>query len=354
MEPMTPPIGLALSGGGSRAIAFHLGVLKALNELGILSQISAISTVSGGSVIGALWVCHEGPFEDFESECRTLLAMGFERGLIRRLLSLKPFPLAKALRLFFSAYSRVDLLAEHFDAELFHGRTLSSIPKHPVLIINATELNTGKNYKFGREVMGAYTTGPVSTEGVLVATAVAASAAYPVFLPTLAFKTSQPLSQSKAPPPYACLTDGGVYDNLGATTLLPDKSPEVSFLIQECGTLLVSDASKPYEIQLREYTRWISRMKLSMLTAMQRVRSLTYQHLYTLLESGKLDALVTIKMDSEDPSLNTGFSPQDLLQLAHYPTDFKAMPPTLMELFIKRGQYTAKVLIQKYIPHLVS
>jgi NTE family protein len=50
------PLGLALSGGGFRATAFHLGVLKRLRELGLLAQVDALSTVSGGSIAGAYWV----------------------------------------------------------------------------------------------------------------------------------------------------------------------------------------------------------------------------------------------------------------------------------------------------------
>ena len=38
--PATSKIGLALSGGGSRAIAFHLGCLRALNQLGLLDRVS--------------------------------------------------------------------------------------------------------------------------------------------------------------------------------------------------------------------------------------------------------------------------------------------------------------------------
>jgi Patatin-like phospholipase len=50
-EPAAPPaIGLALSGGGSRAIAFHLGCLRALHDLGILPQVKVLSTVSGGAL----------------------------------------------------------------------------------------------------------------------------------------------------------------------------------------------------------------------------------------------------------------------------------------------------------------
>ena len=42
-----------LSGGGFRAVVFHLGALRRLNELGILGHIDVISSVSGGSIVPA-------------------------------------------------------------------------------------------------------------------------------------------------------------------------------------------------------------------------------------------------------------------------------------------------------------
>ena len=45
------PIYLALSGGGTRAMAFHAGVLKFLAEGSALERVKAISTVSGGSLL---------------------------------------------------------------------------------------------------------------------------------------------------------------------------------------------------------------------------------------------------------------------------------------------------------------
>src|SRR5437763_5968466 len=50
-------IGLALSGGGFRAAIFHLGVIRRLEELGIMKDVDAISSVSGGSIIAAYYVC---------------------------------------------------------------------------------------------------------------------------------------------------------------------------------------------------------------------------------------------------------------------------------------------------------
>src|SRR5437870_12677580 len=52
-------IGLCLSGGGYRAMLFHLGALWRLNELGYLPKLARISSVSGGSitagVLGMNW-----------------------------------------------------------------------------------------------------------------------------------------------------------------------------------------------------------------------------------------------------------------------------------------------------------
>src|SRR5271169_4893972 len=51
----SPGIALCLSGGGYRAMLFHLGTLWRLNELQYLPKLTRISSVSGGSITsGAL------------------------------------------------------------------------------------------------------------------------------------------------------------------------------------------------------------------------------------------------------------------------------------------------------------
>lgn len=49
-------LGLALAGGGFRASLFHVGVLRRLAELDVLRSVEVLSTVSGGSIVGALYV----------------------------------------------------------------------------------------------------------------------------------------------------------------------------------------------------------------------------------------------------------------------------------------------------------
>src|SRR5688572_12108811 len=55
--------GLVLSGGAARGIA-HMGVLKALDEIGV--KISMISGASAGAIVGALYTSGMKPDEMFK------------------------------------------------------------------------------------------------------------------------------------------------------------------------------------------------------------------------------------------------------------------------------------------------
>lgn len=60
-------IGLALSGGGYRAAAYHIGTLRALDRLGILDNIDVISSVSGGSITSAYYALNKDNYTNFEN-----------------------------------------------------------------------------------------------------------------------------------------------------------------------------------------------------------------------------------------------------------------------------------------------
>ena len=78
---------LGLVRGRSRAIAFHLGCLRALNRSGLLDKVVVLSTVSGGSVIGAYYQAHQGDFAAFEAKIREILARGLARPMLQKLFS---------------------------------------------------------------------------------------------------------------------------------------------------------------------------------------------------------------------------------------------------------------------------
>ena len=53
-EEPEPGLALCLSGGGYRAMLFHLGALWRLNNAGYLSRLDRISSVSGGSITAGM------------------------------------------------------------------------------------------------------------------------------------------------------------------------------------------------------------------------------------------------------------------------------------------------------------
>lgn len=66
-------IGLAMSGGGYRAAAYHMGTMRALRKLGILGNVDVISSVSGGSIMAAYYVLNmDKGFETFEKSFKAI------------------------------------------------------------------------------------------------------------------------------------------------------------------------------------------------------------------------------------------------------------------------------------------
>lgn len=221
-------LGLALSGGGSRAAAFHRGTLQGLVDLGLVDRIDVVSTVSGGSVFGGAWMAArlDGVSdEDFLTSMRRELRKGFiGRSLRPRLLrSLIPG----------NSYSRTDVIAATFDKVFFGGRELAELPERPALCINTTVMNNGQVGKFSRLgfslydlfLEGAEPPHQVPMPGFPIALAVGASAAFPVGLPPVElrrerFPEGMEFRRSLQGASRLALTDGGVLENLGIQTLL--------------------------------------------------------------------------------------------------------------------------------------
>lgn len=245
-------IGLALSGGGFRAAAYHLGVLKRLEELAVLPKIQALSTVSGGSITGALYAirCAErggrpGSYkvDELIGELRPYLTENL------RARALFGTPL-RALRFLGSVLStrvsRVSLAIDDLDRELFRAKSLRNLP--PWIVINATNLRTGKGWRFMHDRAGDYLVGATErTDSIRIAEAVGASAAYTGLTDSYAFETTWEdmrgdiLSENRwERPPSASagqasrwrqrygkaagpvrfpLVDGGLYDNEGVNAL---------------------------------------------------------------------------------------------------------------------------------------
>ncbi len=154
--------GLVLSGGGARGVA-HLGVLKALDELGVV--IDRISGTSAGALVGALYAQGLKPDAIFQ--------------LVKGISFLKSVRPAWALTGVFNMDGIRELLQKKIPHNSFDGL---SIP----LTVAATDIRKGQVHYF--------------TEGELIPT-ILASCSIPAIFNPISFKGN-------------LYVDGGLVDNL--------------------------------------------------------------------------------------------------------------------------------------------
>ncbi len=390
-EAVAPKIGLALSGGGSRAIAFHLGCLRALDRLGLLDRVVILSTVSGGSVIGAYFHAHRGDFASFEANVRALLARGLVAPMRRRLFSALGLKVAAAftvvglfalgtalikaflkivrlitpqrLAVHFERFelrsplhrfaSRTSLLEAALDDALFKKASLTDLPAQPHLVINTTELRTGSALRFGTMESGSWRWGKIHRNDATVAHAVAASAAYPLFLPafdeSLTFEQDGALTNGRV-----ILTDGGIYDNLGLGCLWPDRSPDVSLNVVPIDTIICCSAG--YGLRQDPPSQFIFARMLSVFSAVfDRAQNAAIHRLHEAQRSGQIKHFIFPYLGQQDRQFPN--PPADLVRReeAHaYPTDFNAMPDEWIDRLSLRGEQLTFCLARAYIPHLIN
>ena len=389
--PEARRIGLALSGGGARAIAFHLGCMRALHDRNVLDRISVLSAVSGGSVIAAMWAYQETTFSEFERRVLRLLRGGLVWGIARQTWASPETPrialavltaggaaaaggivrlaeqilglarlqtphltaLAKAsaapVRRFASRTTAFERL---LSIQLFADRTLDRVAREDLtVVINATELRTGTAFRFGSEASGTWRLGTLR-EPVTVARAVAASAAFPALLPALDLELEFEL-RGKAVSHRVILTDGGVYDNLGVSCMLPGKSGEFSTNAHPVDFLIACDAGPGMPGGAARPFGWATRMLSSVETMHRRSQTQMYDLLHRMASNGEFEGFLLPYLGQIDARLP--LQPPDLVPrdaVIGYPTDFSPMSGANIELLAGRGEQLTRLLIEQHAPHL--
>ncbi|CAM5775789.1 hypothetical protein LMIY3S_05201 [Labrys miyagiensis] len=231
---------LALSGGGFRATLYHCGALIRINELGYLSKLARISSVSGGSITSGMLATAwkrltfvNGIATNLETEVIAPLRAFCMRSVDTPAVGLGTLLPGKSIG---------DVLADTYD-DLFKGITLQDLPDNPQFVFNATNLQTGRLVRLQKVRLADYTIGIIPSPRVRLAVAVAASSAFPPVLSPVEIVVD-PKSWQKADgaihfgdPNYngkLSLTDGGAYDNLGLET------------VDDFNPIIVSDAGAPF------------------------------------------------------------------------------------------------------------
>lgn len=174
-------IQLALSGGGYRAMLFHLGALWRMNELGLLPKLTLISSVSGGSIAAGALAVH---WSDLRFDEESGVSPCFISLVAEPLMELAGQTIDVPAVLSGSLWTRSasDELAAAYSAYLFEHRKLQNLPLSPSFVFNSTNLQTGENWEFRRDEMGDPIAGYVRNPAATIAEVVAASSAYPPVL----------------------------------------------------------------------------------------------------------------------------------------------------------------------------
>ena len=365
-------LGLALSGGGFRASLFHLGVLARLAEQDLLRHVHVLSCVSGGSIVGAHYyleirnllktkwdqkkegrnpedVLKRDDYIELVDRLITDFASGVERNLRARVAGSFIGNLKMA---FLPNYSRTDRLGELFEKELYSKvndsggikrrkryldellilpREFQSTPgaaptafrpkshnwkrrnKVPMLVLNATSLNTGHNWQFTSTWMGespfsidedidgnwrlrrmwyseapdAYKP-PNGQRRIRLGKAVGASACVPGLFEPVALPELYPKDAigGKHEAMTVRLVDGGVHDNQGVASLLE----------QDCDVLIVSDASGQMTSQPDPGGGILGTVLRTNSVLMERVRQAQFQDLKARLRAGLLKGLMVMHL----------------------------------------------------------
>jgi len=328
-------LGLGLSGGGFRSSLFHIGVLAALAERDILRHVEVLSCVSGGSILGAHYylevrkllkekadaeITRQDYIELVERVARDFLA-GVQQNLRVRIGT----NFIASLRILFQpGYTTTTRLAELYEKHLYarvdddKERVLRKllvrpkgdekcIPKYdnwrrsnkvPILILNATALNTGHNWQFtsswmgeppaliDSQVDGNYRLRRMYLEDeapahrdIHIGEAAAASACVPgVFTPLELRGLYEGITVR--------LVDGGVHDNQGVFGLLD----------QNCNVMIVSDASGQMSTDDRPADGPVGVLLRTTTLLQGRIRTASFREIESRRKSGRLKGLLFLHM----------------------------------------------------------
>ncbi len=345
----TTGVGLCLSGGGFRAMLFHTGAIVRLNQLGLLSTVTCVSSVSGGSIIagvlGSRWTALEWrggvatnldglvvqPIVDFAG-C-TVDVPSILRGLVtpRRGAS--------------------DFVARHYDRHLFHGATLQALPadgEGPQFVIDSTNVQTGKLFRFTRDRLSDYTLGEWCDPTNLLAEAVAASSSFPPLLSPHRLKPTGEYRQGSYPPRHGAdfreqivLTDGGVYDNLGLQAAWP-----------RCRRVFVSDGGAAFRADVRPAGDWARHMLRVTAVIDSQVRALRKIELIESYDDGdRTGTYWGIASDEASYGLPDAlpFTPTTKSLPAHVPTRLASLRPSERADLVRWGYVMADTALRTHV-----
>jgi NTE family protein len=182
-------VGLAFSGGGTRAAAFSFGVLQEIDQThvrthngshSLLTDVGFVSGVSGGAITAGYYgLKKQAALTDFRER---FLIRNAEEGITT---SVDPLSLVKALK---GGVNDIRVFSRWLDKNLFDGATFADFRKTPGprVWINASDIYNRTPFIYGEATFIALCS---DLARYPIAEAVAASAAVPILFTPMVIKT---------------------------------------------------------------------------------------------------------------------------------------------------------------------
>jgi NTE family protein len=346
-QPPEQGIALCLSGGGYRAMLFHAGALWRLNELAFLPKLKRISSVSGGSITAGVLAVNWGKL-GFKED----IAQNFASEVIAPIKILASRTIDVPAVIFGTLlFGRVgNRIASSYRKYLFGNKTLQDLPDEPRFVINATNIQSGALWRFSKPYMRDWRVGEIKNPKIDLATAVAASSAFPPVLSPirLKFNPSDFTPDDKIDltderyRTNVVLTDGGVYDNLGLETAWKNYE-----------TVLVSDAGAAFATEIKPKRDWFRHTARVLFIIDNQVRNLRRRQLVeSYKQKIRRGAYWSISAD-----LNEDYNLKDALPcpiektnlLANVATRLKKLDKATQEKLINWGYAVTDAALRKYV-----
>lgn len=351
-----PGIALCLSGGGYRAMIFHLGAVLRLNQLGFLKKLARVSSVSGGSITAGVLALAWKDLR-FDNNGVALNVDELVTRPIRRLANntIDQGSIIKGILM--PRLSISDEVAEAYRDHLFGNATLQNLPadqEGPRFVINATNVQSKVLWRFSRPYMGDYRVGLVKNPTTPLAVAVAASSAFPPFLSPAQLQLNSSDFDPDTPAVLkddayrsnVVLTDGGVYDNLGLETAW-----------KSYDTILVSDGGGAVGDEADPESDWARHSYRILNLIDNQVRSLRKRQVIDSYKQAiRKGSYWGIRTNIADYGLMDAMNcPFDrTIKLANVATRLKALDATLQEKIINWGYAVCDAALRRHVDPTLS
>lgn len=353
------PLGLCLSGGGYRAALFHLGALRRLNELGILSRVDMVSSVSGGSILAGFLATR---WASLTRARDVFTEWGDIEKQFRRITSVDLRTRALVVGAIGSRSAVRNVAGRLEEQKRVGPMLLRDLPADgPLFVFGATELVHRRFFTISRYGAGSRATGLYGMDDSwTVARAVAASACFPpVFAPmrpsgliprrdvggTDSERRAAHETQEQALPGLR-ITDGGVLDNNGYVAMW-----------NKCEDVLISDGGGSLPISGRPLgmLRTLGRYRpVQEFASKSSQKALALTNLTSGLHNGTLWGIRTKTSSFPNPSTHGGYDRKTVNQvISVIRTDLDHFSEPEAQILINHGYLLADAAITEHVSHLL-